>query len=218
MTEANWFEVLSDPEVKVAAASPIHDPCGYWTELCWKLADLHYAPDKGGGRIATTMNAQCGQPDRRRADSQQLMQLLETRGGLDYAFLYRSQALQHNLPFLRLPPEINLGSASHLDNYRRVSMDIPADKRGETFTKRGDAIVFAITIPRTVRHRDWAEQFVAHVLSDRSRSILENEYLTLVEQPWTHDPAELPERFRDMVSAPPRITDTESRPSDADGR
>jgi len=218
LTADNWFEILAHPDTTVAAASPIHDPCGYWTELCWKLADLHYPPGQGGGRITTAMNLKCGPPDRRRSDSQQLMQLLETPGGLDYAFVYRSQALQHNLPFLRLPPEINLGSAAHLEQYRRASVEIPGDRRGTTFTRQGDAIVFAITIPRTVRHRDRAEQFVAHVLGDRARAILEHEYITLAEQAWTHDPEALPVQLSEKVNARKRPGSTDSRPAGADGQ
>ena len=89
LTSGKWWESLSREGVKVAAANPYHDPCGYWTELCWKLADRHYPPDQGGGRIADLMHAKCGQGKARRSDAGQLLQLVESAGGVDYAFVYR---------------------------------------------------------------------------------------------------------------------------------
>ena len=111
LTADNWFDVLSRPDVEVQAANPHHDPCGYWTHLCWRLADRYYPASAGGGTIYERMMGKCGPANERRADAQQLLHLVESVGGVDYAFVYRSQALQHNLPFQRLPPQINLGVA-----------------------------------------------------------------------------------------------------------
>ena len=192
----NWFYVLSSEGVKVAAANPYHDPCGYWTELCWQLADKFYPPDKGGGKIVITMTAKCGEPDSRRSDAQQLLQLVESAGGIDYAFVYRSQVLQHNLPFLRLPPQINLSDINYTDFYHQAEIELPGKIKGSTFKKRGEAIVFAITIPKKAKHSDLAAKYIEFLLSAKGRGLLAAEYLTLAEKPWTYDLEKVPAALR----------------------
>jgi len=218
LTRDNWFRILARDGVNVVAANPVHDPCGYWTELCWRLADRYYPAERGGGTIVNTMTAKCGKPDDRKSDAQQLLQLVESAGGVDYAFVYRSQALQHNLPFLRLPTEINLSDVRHVDLYRQAEIELPGKKRGTTFKKRGDAIVFAVTIPRSVRHADAAARFVGFLLSPQGRSVLEAEYMTLVDRPWTYDPENVPESFRPNVEARPRHPVAATAPGDSRGQ
>jgi molybdate/tungstate transport system substrate-binding protein len=208
LTEANWFEVLARDGVKVAAANPNHDPGGYWTELCWRLADLHYPETQRGGSITEAMTAKCGERESRRSDAQQLLQLVEAAGGVDYAFVYRSQALQHNLPFLRLPPEISLSDVRHLDFYRKVAIELPGKKRGTTIEKRGDAIVYAITIPKSVKHADLAAAYITFLLGPEGRSLLEAEYMTLLDRPWTYDPDRLPASLRDIAGTRDQLSTT----------
>ncbi len=200
LTPENWFQILGRAGVKVQAANPHHDPCGYWTELCWRLADIHYPSEAGGGTIHERMSEQCGPAAERRTDAQLLLRLVESAGGVDYAFIYRSQALQHNLPFLRLPPQISLGAAKFIDTYRQVSIELPGEKKGQTVTKQGDAIIFALTIPRTAKRPELAEQFVSFLLGPRGQAILKDEHMTLPDRPWTYDPAQiLPATVREHV-------------------
>lgn len=199
----NWFEILSRPEVHVQAANPFHDPCGYWTELCWKLSDLHYTSSSAGS-IHEAMTAKCGPAKDRRSDSQKLLQLVETVGGVDYAFVYRSQAMQHNLSFLRLPPQIGLGDAGYIEFYRRAVIKLPLSnpRAGgrRAFEKRGDTIVFALTIPKTVRELSLAAKYVRFLLSPEGKAILSSQHLMVVDQPWTYDDLDrLPDGIRPYV-------------------
>ena len=129
LTADNWFDVLSRDGVKVGAANPIHDPCGYWAEICWQLADLHYR-NVPAPTIRERMARQCGPPADRRSDAEELLQLLESSAGIDYAFVYLSQARQHRLPTLRLPARISLGDVSQTDFYRRAAVTIPGTDQG----------------------------------------------------------------------------------------
>ena len=213
----NWFRILGRNGVRVVAANPIHDPCGYWTEFCWQLADRYYSADRGGGTIAATMAEKCGERESRKGDAQQLLQLLESAGGVDYAFVYKSQALQHNLPFLRLPAEISLGDVSHVESYRRAAITLPGKKKGTTIEQRGDAIVFAVTIPSSAEHPDLAANFVTFLLSPKGRSLLEAEHMTLVDRPWTYDPDKVPESLRSDLDTRPRPSAQEKPTGDSHG-
>jgi molybdate/tungstate transport system substrate-binding protein len=192
----NWFRVLAQDGVRVAAADPRHDPCGYWAELCWGLADLHYPADQRDGSVVEMMTAKCGPAEDRRTDAQQLMRLVEAAGGIDYAFVYRSQALQHNRLFLQLPAEINLGDPDHVALYRQAHMELPGAKPGETYTKRGEAIVFAVTIPKEARQAELAARYVAFMLGDKGRSILRSHHVQALDEPITYDVDRVPEPLR----------------------
>lgn len=206
-----WWNILTRDKVKVAAANPFQDPCGYWTELCWQLADRYYPPNQRGGSIAAAMHAKCGEPDSRRSDTEQILQLLEAAGGLDYVFVYRSQALQHNLPFLRLPDQINLGAPDQEDFYRQAEVSLPARGPQKPFRKRGTAIVYALTIPRSSEHSVLAARYLQFLLGPRGRALLTAEYLDALEKPWTCDVANVPEQLRPLLQIRPR------RPATAPG-
>ncbi len=222
LTDKNWFDVLSRDGVSVAAANPLHDPCGYWTELCWRLADLHYAsagadrgqrPLPGTGDVGSRLQAaptendisqrmarKCGPPADRRSDAEELLRLVESAGGLDYAFVYRSQAMQHHLQSVRLPPEVSLGDPAMAETYRKVSIELPGTEPGQMTRKTGEAIVYALTIPKVARRGDLAEKYVAFILSTAGREILAKEHIQIADRPWTFDLYNTPEALRsDLV-------------------
>ncbi len=191
LREDNWFEVLTRPEVKVQAANPYHDPCGYWTQLSWRLADLKYAA-AGGGTVVDRLSAKCGPARDRRSDSQELLRLVESAGGIDYVFVYLSQARQHNLAHLRLGPKINMGSAEHVEHYRQAVIELTRRGGEAPIVKRGDAIVFAVTIPKTAAPAELAADYVAFLLSAEGKAILRKHHVAVVDQPWTFDSEGVP--------------------------
>ena len=75
LTPENWFEILTRDDVTVGAGDPDNDPCGYWTELCWKLADKHY----DGESVFDRMMKACPRADRP-DDAQQLMARITSQG------------------------------------------------------------------------------------------------------------------------------------------
>ncbi len=202
LTVDNWFDVLSREGVKVGAANPSHDPCGYWAEISWQLADLHYR-NVPAPSIQERMRRQCGPPDKRRSDTEELLQILESTAGIDYAFVYLSQASQHRLPVLRLPASVNLGDIRQVDLYRRASVTLPGVDDASTIEKRGDAIVYALTIPRNARHPDLAAAYVQHLLSPAGRKTLSEQYLNVFERPWTYDAGAVPAALKSLLASPP---------------
>ncbi len=105
----NWYQVMTRDGVIYGHAAPNADPCGYRTLLVWQLAEKHYAVD---GLYATLDEHR--PPENVRPKSVELIALLES-GDMDYAWEYRSVAVQHGLKVAELPDEINLSQFAHSD-------------------------------------------------------------------------------------------------------
>ncbi|MEG3056298.1 MAG: substrate-binding domain-containing protein [Methanoculleus sp.] len=93
-----------------------------------------------------------------------LLSLLDA-GGIDYAFEYRSVAEDHRLRWIDLPPQINLGSAEHADDYRKVHVTLGFQRFQSIGSERmGLPIVYAMTIPTNAPNPDEARMFIDFVL------------------------------------------------------
>ncbi len=143
----NWYDILQRDGVKYGRSNPDRDPCGYRTLMVWQLAEDYYnVPglyDKLYGAAGELI----------RPKEVDLIALLES-GDLDYAFEYSSVATQHNLNYVVLPAEIDLSSQEFRDYYSKVKVEIAGKKPGETITKTGKPIVYAITIPKETPHTE----------------------------------------------------------------
>jgi len=208
LTRDNWFEILTRDDVQVLAADPRQDPCGYWTELCWMLADLYYPRGPDQGSIVERMRRKCPL-DRRPSDTEQILPRLEGRG-VDYAFVYRSQALHHHLLHLRLPPQINLGDPDFAERYEEVSIEVPGSVRGKTEIKYGHPIVYAMVVLRDAPHREAAMQFLRFLLGPQGRKLLVEAFLPVLDRPFTYHGDALPQTLRDLVATRSRPTTTQA--------
>ncbi|MBI2195048.1 MAG: substrate-binding domain-containing protein [Planctomycetes bacterium] len=171
---SNWQEVLLRDEVRFGRADPNLDPCGYWTLLAWKLAD-RLRDDGGAGTAGPSSELLAKAPQNgptMREDTQKLLALLEGTGGIDYAFVYRSQAVDHRLRIVDLPREIHLGDPALEEIYAGATVEIQGPGQ-KTRTVRGAAIVFAATVLRDARETEAAERLIRFLLGPDGRRILE---------------------------------------------
>jgi len=168
VSQANWPEVLLAPNVTVGHADPAVDPCGYYTRLVWRLAELRYGTryPNLAQRLAERSSAKYQRPD-----ALSVLALLQARA-LDYAFVYRSHAADHHLPYVRLDDEINLGRPELAQAYGAAEVQVP-DYRGKTVTMRGRPIFLGFTIARRAREPKGAERFAEFLLSKEGQAILE---------------------------------------------
>ncbi|MFW6108335.1 MAG: extracellular solute-binding protein [bacterium] len=167
----NWFDILLRDDVTYGIADPSQDPCGYYTRLCWELAEDHYFTDRGEKRpLARQLAAGCPKKHIAR-DALSLISELLSIGRVDYAFVYRVHARDLKLPFTLLPSEINLGDPALADHYESAQALVP-NYRGGTETMTGTYIAFGLTIPPDALNPQGARDFVAFLLSDRGRAIL----------------------------------------------
>ncbi len=162
----NWHEILLRKGVEYGHSDPNADPCGYRSQLVWQLAEKHYnAP----GLYKKLVD---NRPRRNiRSKETDLIALLEA-GELDYIFIYRSICRQHKMPFVALPEQINLKDPRYADFYRRASVKISGKTPGSFIEKKGQAMVYGMTIPKNAPNYKAAVAFVNFVLSPRGQKIM----------------------------------------------
>ncbi len=156
----NWYEVLLDPRVRWGHADPNLDPAGYRSLFVLQLAEIYYD-------IEGLNEDLLGSNRTVRPKSVDLIALLES-GELDYAFEYKSVAIQHGLEYIELPVEINLSSPDEKDFYAQASYTLD-----DNTTITGTPILYGLTIPKNAKHVDWAIEFIKLLLSDTGSQVFE---------------------------------------------
>jgi len=190
----NWPDYLMRDGVYYGRSNPDSDPCGYRTVLTLKLAEEHY----GKPGMASQLLAK----DRRfiRPKETDLLALLES-GALDYAFLYRSVAEQHGLPYMSLPDRVNLGNPELKEHYSGAAVDIAGSKPGDTITMRGEPMIYGVTLIRDAPNPDRARDFMHFLLtSDKGQAIMEKNGQPSLVPATTERYDQIPAEFKKYAS------------------
>lgn len=176
LSTATWRAILLRPDVRVARANENLAPIGYQTLQTWALSDLEAG-------IATTDTERSLTAQLRRRIPPELVQrdvksLAGTLGlRVDYVFVFRSIAHEHNLKYLRLPVSMNLSDPNRAADYARAAVTIVKSTRGtepEEITVRGGPILYGLTIPRSAPQPELAARFVEMILSEEGQNVLED--------------------------------------------
>ncbi len=189
----NWYEVLPREGVIYGHSEPDADPCGYRTLMVWQLAEKHY--DEPG--LYEKLDENCP-PENVRPKSVELIALMES-GDMDYAFEYRSVAVQHGLNFIELPEEINLSMVEHADFYSQAEVELSGSEPGETITTNGKPIVYGVTIPNNAPSPDLAVEFVEFLLGPEGQAIMEAQGQPPIVPAVAEDKEALPAALQDLV-------------------
>lgn len=175
----NWYEILRR-NVSFGFSNPNLDPCGYRALIAMKLAGMHYnttifdliaentgitVEEENGTYLIRTEHLEPKGPVMIRDKSVDLVELVKA-GELDYAFEYRSVAVQNGLDFVDLPPQVDLSSVEYMDLYKKVKL---IDATGSVRTAK--PIVYGITTPKNADHKELGMEFVKLVISERGQEI-----------------------------------------------
>jgi len=182
----SWYEVLETPGVRFGRGDPSIDPKGYRTLFLFHLAADYYHRPELERLLGDPLNPAQVFPE------VVLMAHVES-GQFDAGIFYRHEVVAHKLPYIELPPEINLGDPHFAAAYGKETFTTPS---GQHVT--GAPIIFTITIPETVRHRDAAVTCVRFLLT--SDKLLNSFGLGSVEHQLTGDPSQVPGELRGFVS------------------
>jgi len=186
----NWYEILSRPDVIVGRADPNKDPCGYRALMVFQLASIYYSDP--------SINSSLWSHDKTviRPKSVELLANLES-GQIDYAFEYKSVAVQHGLRYVELPDEINLCSWNLREYYAQVNVTI--QKGDEKMTVVGAPILYGLTVPKNAGHRDAALSLVRLILGNEGKRIIEECGQNALHPAYADDISKVPQQLRDLV-------------------
>ena len=180
---SNWFKILNKSDVVWGHSDPNLDPAGYRALLVLKLAEIYYNVTglyedlmKGSNRVV-------------KPKSVDLIALLET-GQIDYAFEYESVAKQHNLKYVKLPEEINLGNETYNNFYSKANITL-----SDGSIVFGEVISYALTIPTNARNVDLAIEFIEFMLSKKGRQIFENSSQPIFKKLWGKNLEKMPKKL-----------------------
>jgi molybdate/tungstate transport system substrate-binding protein len=221
-----WYDVLRNEDVSYGHSDPDQDPCGYRTLLVMQLTESYYCdnaadfglepdPDAADlydvlipgseherGRVGGTSEARpSGSEEIVSAKSVDLITALQS-GDLDYAYEYRSVAVQHGLNYIDLNDYINLSKidaelAGVEEFYATASIEI---KKGDTYEAQyGAAIVYGVTIPVHAENEELAAEFIALLLGNLGKQVMEVENgQPMLDPPICDHPENLPESLKGL--------------------
>jgi molybdate/tungstate transport system substrate-binding protein len=173
----NWWQIVQRPGVEVGRADPNLDPNGYRTLLTWQLAERHYKQPGLVRQLTRHLPVRNIRP--KEAD---LVALLQA-GELDYVWSYESIARAANLPFVRLPDEIDLGTANDSALYAVASVKVRGRTAADSLEFHGEPIVYAFSIPLHAPHPEHALRFAAYLVSVDGRRVLRAAGLDAIDPP-----------------------------------
>lgn len=154
----NWYETLMKSDVDYGRADPNSDPCGYRTVMMLQLAEKYY---KKPGLAKNIMQKD---EEYNRPKEVDLLALLESES-IDYIFIYRSVAIQHNLKYVVLPDQVNLKNPAFASQYASAKVEINGKKPGAKEIMIGEPMIYGVTILKDAPNKAAAEAFLAFMLS-----------------------------------------------------
>ena len=184
---SNWYNILRRDDVRFGFSNPNDDPCGYRSQMVIQLAEAHYGDDmiyedliEANSGMAMTYDAANSTyilylPESENINPSAKLMVrsmeMELIAGLDaqeidYYFIYRSVAQQHDQLFVELPQAIDLSSVSYTDTYKTVQV---VQANGNLVT--GKPVVYGITVPKNAPSPDMALEFVKLVISQEGQQI-----------------------------------------------
>lgn len=146
-----WYEVLRETDAEIARSDPDLDPLGYRTIQLFELAEDFYDVD---GLAATLRSELVVDPQ-----ESHLLAAVET-GDRAAAVAYKNMAVDHDLPYVSLPPELDFSDPSLADRYA----DATYTTDGGT-TVEGTPILYAITVPPGAPNPEAGREFVRFLLA-----------------------------------------------------
>jgi len=201
VSSQNWPSVLARPGVRLGRADPDTAPLGYHTLLAWELAEKSGTYGDAGMNLTARLSGQCAK-EHVTHDEAELLTLLEARA-IDYAFVFRSTAEDHHLKITALSAEQNLSKPELAEHYASVSVEVRM-KQGEGKTRIiGGPVTYGLTIPAGAAHAPEAQRFVAMLLGDGGRRLLERRGFRPAKPAWCSPCAALPDGLSSGVVKSP---------------
>ena len=183
-----WYKVLVENGFKFGRTDPELDPKGYYTVIAAKLANIYYNDSTIKDKIlGADRNPEQIYPE------EVLRSMLDT-GQIDAIAAYKHEAVSRGLPYISLPPKINLGDSNNSNFYNQASYNLRSNQ-----TIIGNPIYFSYTIPSTVRNTDGAIALANYLISIQGKIVLSQVGLNPVKAVVVGDSNVLPPAIKAMI-------------------
>jgi molybdate/tungstate transport system substrate-binding protein len=183
-----WYKVLEEKGIKFRRTDPELDPKGYYTVIAAKLANIYYNDSTIKDKIlGADRNPEQIYPE------EVLKSILDT-GQIDAIAAYKHEAVSKGLPYITLPPKINLGDSNNSNFYNQASYNLHSNQ-----TIIGNPIYFSYTIPSTVRNTDGAIALANYLISIQGKIVLSQVGLNPVKAVVVGDSNVLPPAIKAMI-------------------
>jgi molybdate/tungstate transport system substrate-binding protein len=169
LTPSNWFQVLSQPGVKIGRSNPAADPSGYQVLQMLQLAQGYYHDPTLSASVLKNS------PDSSVAETETSLLAALQSGQIDYLAIYKSNALEDHLRYISLPAQINLSDQSMAANYRTVSVEA-----GSLGTLTAKPIIYGLTIPSNAPDAALGQKFISFVLGRQGQAIMAGNGFTVI--------------------------------------
>lgn len=154
--EEDWASVLRNDNISLGRVDENLGPIGYRTLLVWKLKEMSGYPN---------LTEELKEKSEKVVDHVLHLATLLKAGDLDYGFLYRSTCVEHDIRFIPLDKEINLGATDADYTSARVSIKTPESGNESAMTVKGSPITYSLTIPISAIHREQAVALIHYIFA-----------------------------------------------------
>ncbi len=114
--------------------------------------------------------------------------------------LYRSSAISHHIPFIVLPPQVNLGSANFSSFYSRAEVSIVSG--GRTVVLHGAPIFISLTIPNGFKNKVLASSIVLFLISPEGKALMKEYGISPLSVPeFFGSPSDVPQPLRSFINS-----------------
>lgn len=201
LDSTTWVAGLLVPGRRIARAEPALDPNGYRTLMVLQLAELEAGEPGLAARLLAAMPPRYVRPK-----EAELTALVEA-GEVDYAWSYRSIAVERGLPWVALGAAVDLSDPARADAYARAAVRLPGATVGgaDSIEFRGTPIAYAATVPRAAPNPEDALAFVRFLLSPEGQEAVASKGLVPVGTVRFGGPEPPPAVVRGAVAPAPAL-------------
>lgn len=156
-----WYKVLEQPGVRFGRTDPATDPQGRNIIFTFQLAQRYYHQPGLAGKVLGPK-----QNPRQIFSESSLLTRLES-GQIDASSGYLSAVKSRHLPYIKLPPQINLSNPAYMKSwYSRAKVSL----NGKTM--KPQPLVFYAGVLGNARHPGLAKRFIEYLKSRKGQKLL----------------------------------------------
>jgi molybdate/tungstate transport system substrate-binding protein len=138
----NLFTLMETPGFKLGRTDPNTDPQGRdFVEMLELAQSFYHLPSN---TVTKILGGPAAAPTSSQIFAESALDSTLQSGQLDAASAFITQAIELHLPYIQLPPQINLGDFSQAAAYAKATVTITS--KGKASTKKGGPQVIDITI------------------------------------------------------------------------